>query len=279
MPKNREQLKNEYIASLDDFIAKNPKYKNLDTAKFRDLLIGLVEHESGFNPTATQGSYFGWYQTNKHDADPYKQHINAFDHLDSLFRDTISKADVQKARDKGITDAALMLKYWNQGNRVNNYIWNDRDSADGLGTKISNYGNDLTMPLDIYDYAMDNLYGDYKIKQGDNWFNLQKRVRIPGRDYATAGKDLWSMQGMSGVPYGSLRIGQQFNFGEAPIEKRTEIKPITIGQAPIGAWERNPINILTYPIQYQKGGLVYTPFNSNKKQTEEKQIGKTENRH
>lgn len=42
------------------------------------------------------------------------------------------------------------------------------DSADGLGTKISEYGNDLMMPLDTTKYAMDNLYGDYEIKEGDN---------------------------------------------------------------------------------------------------------------
>jgi hypothetical protein len=59
MPKSREQLKQEYITSLDSFISKNPTVGQLDTAKFRDFLIGLVEHESGFNPTARQGSYFG----------------------------------------------------------------------------------------------------------------------------------------------------------------------------------------------------------------------------
>jgi hypothetical protein len=36
-----------------------------------------------------------------------------------------------------------------------------------LGTKISVYGNDLTMPLDVYNYAMDNLYGEYTVKSGD----------------------------------------------------------------------------------------------------------------
>lgn len=214
MPKSREQLKQEYITSLDSFISKNPTVGQLDTAKFRDFLIGLVEHESGFNPTARQGSYFGWYQTNKLDADPYVQHMNAFNHLNGLFNNTITKEDVQRARSLGINDSALMLKYWNQGNRVNNYLWNNKDSADGLGTKISNYGNDLTMPLDVYGYAMDNLYGDYTVKQGDNWFNIQKRVRIPGRDYATGGKDLWNMQNLGGTPFGYLRIGQSFKFGK-----------------------------------------------------------------
>lgn len=214
MLKSREQLKQEYIDSLDSFISENPTIGQLDTAKFRDFLIGLVEHESGFNPTAKQGSYFGWYQTNKLDADPYAQHMNAFNHLNSLFKNTITKEDIQKARSLGINDSALMLKYWNQGNRVNNYLWNNKDSADGLGTLISKYGNDLTMPLDVYGYAMDNLYGDYTVKKGDNWFDIQKRVRIPGRNYATGGKDLWAMQKLSGIPFGSLKIGQSFKFGD-----------------------------------------------------------------
>lgn len=221
MPKSREQLKQEYITSLDSFISKNPTVGQLDTAKFRDFLIGLVERESGFNPTARQGSYFGWYQTNKLDADPYAQHMNAFNHLNGLFNNTITKEDVQRARSLGINDSALMLKYWNQGNRVNNYLWNNKDSADGLGTKISNYGNDLTMPLDVYGYAMDNLYGDYTVKQGDNWFNIQKRVRIPGRDYATGGKDLWNMQNLGGTPFGYLRIGQSFKFGDKTTNSNT----------------------------------------------------------
>jgi len=240
MPKNREQLKQEYIRSLDSFIAKNPKIGQLDTARFRDFLIGLVEHESGFNPTARQGSYFGWYQTNKLDSDPYQQHMNAFNHLNGLFRDTITKADVQKARSIGIKDASLMLKYWNQGNRVNNYIWNGKDSADGLGTKISKYGNDLTMPLDIYSYAMDNLTGNYVVKSGDNWFNLQKRVRIPGRDYATGGKDLWNMQKLAGRPYGSLRVGQKFSFGKEDTEYDTNTAIKVLPKKLISAWRRNP---------------------------------------
>lgn len=274
MPKNREQLRQEYIDSLDSFISQNPTVGQLDTAKFRDFLIGLVEHESGFNPTAKQGSYFGWYQTNKLDADPYNQHMNAFNHLNGLFNNTITKDDIQKARSLGINDSALMLKYWNQGNRVNNYLWNNKDSADGLGTLISKYGNDLTMPLDVYDYALDNIYGDYTVKEGDNWFNIQKRVRMPGRDYATAGKDLWNMQQLAGRPYGSLKIGQSFTFGEPddtlirrPIRK---IDRVTLGKYyhyPNKVENTNPDTIL-----YQHGGLVYKAFTPEDEQNKEVKI-------
>lgn len=242
MKKSRAQLKEDYIKSLDSFIESTPVVGQLDTAKFRDFLIGLVEHESGYNPTARQGSYFGWYQTNKKDADPYMQHLNAFKHLNQLFQNTITKADVAKARQMGIKDSALMLKYWNQGNFVNNYLWNNTDHADGLGTKISVYGNDLTMPLDVYNYAMDNLYGEYTVKSGDAWFNIQKKVRLPGRNYATAGKDLWDMQHLT-TPYGSIRIGQMFDFGkkednDPEYDMKTAIK--VLPENLVNAWRNNP---------------------------------------
>ena len=268
MPKSYEQLKQEYINSLDSFIAQNPTVGQLDTSKFRDFFIGLVGHESSYNPTARQGSYFGYYQTKDGNVDPYHQHLNAFNHLNGLFNNTITKEDILKARQLGINDSALMLKYWNQGNRVNNYIWNNKDSADGLGTKISVYGNDLTMPLDVYGYAMDNLYGNYTVKQGDNWFDIQKRVRIPGRNYVTAGKDLWDMQQLIGRPYGSLRIGQSFTFGDGPqerYERSTRIIDSELNnkiKALLDLSNRiNYANRTEYLTRYQKGGnLTYDPF-------------------
>lgn len=265
---NNDKLRQDYINSLDSFIADNPVVNGLDTLKFRDFLIGLVEHESSFNPNARQGSYYGWYQTDKHDSDPYKQHLNAFNHLSDLFKNTITQADIDRARKLGINDATLMLKYWNQGNRVNNYIWNNQDNQDGLGTKISEYGNDLTMPLDVYDYAMKNIYGDYTVKSGDSWFNIQKRVRIPGRDYNTAGKDLWNMQDTTGI-YGLLKPGQKFSFGDNPnvnnsILNINKIKVLSNKVNP--DWyadmiKRRDTNNLNQSLYYQKGGsLIYKEF-------------------
>lgn len=267
---NNDKLRQDYINSLDSFIADNPVVNGLDTFKFRDFLIGLVEHESSFNPNARQGSYYGWYQTNKYDSDPYKQHLNAFNHLSDLFKNTITQADIMQARKLGINDAALMLKYWNQGNRVNNYIWNNRDAQDGLGTKISEYGNDLTVPLDVYNYAMKNIYGDYTVKSGDSWFNIQKRVRIPGRDYNAAGKDLWNMQDTTGI-YGLLKPGQKFSFGDDPnvnnsILNTNKIKALSNKVNP--DWysdmiKRRDTNNLNQSLYYQNGGaLVYRGFNS-----------------
>ena len=208
-------LRNYYIQSLDKFIRDNPKINGLDTAYFRDFLIGLVDKESSYNPRAKQGSFYGWYQTKiPIGTDETTQHRKAFEHLARLFKDVISKEDVKKARSMNISDSALLLKYWNQENRVNNYLWNNKDSADGLGTRISTYGNDLKIPIDISRFAMDNLYGDYTIRGGDTFFDLQKRVRTPGRDYATGGKDLWNLMGLDPNKYGNLQIGQKLNFGE-----------------------------------------------------------------
>lgn len=243
-------LQAEYEKSLDDFIRNNPKIYGLNTSYFRDFLIELVRRESSFNPNAKQGSYYGWYQTKiPVGTDTSTQHNLAFKHLSGLFNNTISKADVQKARNLGIGDAPLLLKYWNQGNRVNNYIWNDKDSLDGLKTKISEYGNDIVTPLDIYNYAMDNLNGEYVVQSGDNWFDLQKKVRMNGRDYSAAGKDLWNMQKIKNK-YGILSIGQKLNFGETP-------KSIEVTKQ--FSWD--PENRLSLSYKYQNGGnLVYHPF-------------------
>ena len=268
MPKSAEQLKQEYVNSLDSFIEQNPTVGQLNTSDFRDFLIGLVGHESSYNPTARQGSYFGWYQTNKRDLDPYKQHMNAFNHLNYLFNNTITKDDVMKSRELGINDSALMLKYWNQGNRVNNYLWNGWDYSDGLGTKISNYGNDLESSLNVFDYAMDNLYGDYVVKNGDIWDNIQKRVRIPGRNYNTGGKDLWTAQRLNGRPFGSLKIGQSFKFGERQQAYKDEEEQLNnrkiddksnyLLELSDRVRKQQGIKYLT---NYQKGGsLVYTSF-------------------
>lgn len=255
-------LQSEYEASLDEFIKKNPSVHGLNTSDFRNFLVELVRRESSFNPKAKQGSYYGWYQTKiPVGTDTISQHNLAFRHLANLFRDTITKADVSKARDLGISDAPLLLKYWNQGNRVNNYLWNNIDSKDGLGTKISDYGNDISIPLNVYNYAMDNLTGDYTVQKGDNWFNLQKKVRTDGRDYNMAGKDLWQMQKNVGK-YGQLQIGQKLTFGKTPEVTKT-----------IG-WD--PQNKLSLNYKLQQGGLVYTPFErepvEEKKKTTKKGI-------
>lgn len=51
--------KTAYIQSLDHFISENPTIGNLNTADFRDFLVGLVGHESSYNSRAKQGSYYG----------------------------------------------------------------------------------------------------------------------------------------------------------------------------------------------------------------------------
>lgn len=240
--------KDYYIQSLDNFIKANPTINGLDTAKFRDFFIEAVGKESGWNPSARQGSFYGWYQMKNGNGSEESQHKNAYVHLARLFNNIITKADVEKARELGISDAALLLKYWNQENRVNNYLWNNKDSLDGLGTSISNYGNDLTSSIDIYDNALDNLYGDYIVKSGDNQWDLQKRIRFDGRDYSMAGRDLDYLFN------GNLKIGKTINIPEKPIINRSELGPV----------RSNPIQLWWNP-KYQSGGsLVYSAFTPNK---------------
>ena len=93
------------------------------TADFRDFLIGLVGHESGYNSKAKQGKYYGWYQTAiSSGTSEYNQHMEAFKHLNHLFKNVITKADIDRAKELGIEQAPLLLKYWNQENKVNNYL-------------------------------------------------------------------------------------------------------------------------------------------------------------
>lgn len=259
MANDNKQL---YEQSLDNFIAQNPTIGNINTADFRDFLVGLVGHESSYNSKAKQGSYYGWYQTKAPvGSSEWDQHRLAFEHLNHLFNNVITKADINRAKELGIEQAPLLLKYWNQENRVNNYLWNNKDNTDGLGTKISEYGNDLTMPLDTIKYALDNLYGDYVVKDGDNWFNIQKRVRMPGRNYTTMGRDLWDLSNR-GVPFGSLKIGQSFNFGEEPQRRGIrQLPPHLMKVYPKQRFEplHNFIEeVNPYPLSYQKGNkLVY----------------------
>ena len=245
---NGGTMEQAYIDSLDQYIKANPVVHGINTADFRDTLIEIARRESSFNPKAKQGSYYGYYQTRVPvGADSTAQHNMAFKHLSSLFRDTISKADIDKAHEMGLSDAQLLIKYWNQGNKVNNYLWNNKDSQDGLGTSISKYGNDIQAQLDMYKYAMDNLSGEYEVKNGDNWFNLQKRVRTEGRDYATAGKDLWNILGLA-KKYGALSIGQKLNFGNGYKKQPVvEYEKQSIPQLRRVTWD--PEVKLKYPVQ------------------------------
>ena len=155
-----------YIKSLDNFIKNNSKLYGINTKDFRDFFIELVGLESSYNSKTTnsKGNYGGWYATKGGaNLSEYDQHKAAFQHLAKLFKENITDLDLTTAKDKGITQAQLLAKYWNQGNRVTNYIHNNIDDSDGLGTKISEYGNNINVNMDYSRYTPEAITNPFVI--------------------------------------------------------------------------------------------------------------------
>ena len=177
------QNKQVYIKDLDKWISENPTFKGsngaiYNTADFRDVLIQLVGHESSYRPDASTGSYTGYYQIHKNENPTLNQHTRAFKHLDRLFQDNITDYDLKRAKELGINHAALLMKYWNQGNHVNNYLHHGIDHEDGAGTKISLYGNDMDADFDMTNYVNKAITDDYAlVPKGGNLWNIAKLAR------------------------------------------------------------------------------------------------------
>lgn len=175
--------KQAYIKDLDEWITKNPTFKGsngtiYNTADFRDMFIQLVGHESSYNPNASSGSYTGYYQIHKNENPNLNQHTRAFKHIDRLFQDNITDYDLKRAKELGINQAALLMKYWNQGNHVNNYLHNSIDHEDGVGTKISLYGNDMDADFDMTNYVSKAITDNYAfVPKGGNLWNIAKLAR------------------------------------------------------------------------------------------------------
>ena len=177
-----------YIKSLDNFIKNNSKLYGINTKDFRDFFIELVGLESSYNSKATnnKGDYGGWYATKGGaNLSEYDQHKAAFKHLSKLFKENITDLDLTTAKDKGITQAQLLAKYWNQGNRVTNYIHNNIDDSDGLGTKISEYGNNINVDIDYSGYTPEAITGSYVIVENNKTLpNSIVRFRGDGINYS-----------------------------------------------------------------------------------------------
>lgn len=177
-----------YIKSIDNFIKSNPKINGINTAQFRDFFIELVNLESSYNSKASnsKGPYGGWYGLkNGANLSENDQHKEAFKHLYKLFKENITDLDITAAKDKGITQAQLLAKYWNQGNRVTNYIHNNRDDSDGLGTKISEYGNNINVNLDYSGYTPEAITDPYVIVEDNKTLpNSIVRFRGDGINYS-----------------------------------------------------------------------------------------------
>lgn len=196
--------KAEYIKSLDDWIAKNPTYKGINTKDFRNYFIELVNLESSYNQNAVQGSYKGWYQLKNLGKD---QHASAFNHLSKLLKNNITDIDIKKAKELGISQAALLTKYWNQGNHATNYIHNGIDHADGLGTLLSQYGNDMITNLDFSNYVQPAITTPYTIvDKPTSMAESVSRARNNGIDYSDRENSIIDMNMSRNIKFNPDRL-------------------------------------------------------------------------
>lgn len=187
-----------YITSLDTFIKKNPKIKGISTKDFRDFFIKLVNLESSYRPHIQNkgSSYSGYYQLNiPSNTSIEGQHKKAFEHLANLFSEAITDYDINKARKMGISDAALLAKYWNQQNRITDYLHNGINSSDDLGSTAASYGNNIDIEIDLTPYVSKAITSNYHVlKKGELPANVIKVARNKDIVYSNRNSSILSYQ-------------------------------------------------------------------------------------
>lgn len=151
--------------SLQKFVASNPTLYGINTADFVDFFSELSGLEGTYNPKAGEGmtysGYYGLKDGRNYSED--EQHRRAFKHLSEIFNTKMVKEDLQKGIEKGYTPSQILAKYWNQGNRVSNYLYNNIDDTDGVGTKISDYGWNMKSNIDYSNYLKGAITDDFVI--------------------------------------------------------------------------------------------------------------------
>ena len=189
--------KEQHLKELQALAAKYPELEGISTKEFVPWLNALAGTESTYNPHARsvgkdgkKGSYVGYYQLNEkelgNDYSPDNQFKKAFKHLAGIFKNQMTKEDILQAKKKGITPMQALYKYWNQGNRVTNWLYYNQDNEDGAGTLVSKYGNNYN-PKDTYDYS--NYLRDantapyYVLKPGDSYYKATLGARNPSLVY------------------------------------------------------------------------------------------------
>lgn len=212
-PGNNDIIQSNRIAhrkSLESFVKNNPELYGLKTADFVDFLLDNATMESENNPTAKHGSMYGYYQlkglSSKSTED--EQHNAAFKHLKNLFSNVLTDADVTKAKELGISQAQLLHKVWNQERKVLNYLYQGKDNADGLGTKISEWGNNNSLEINYIPYLMKATYdNNINIKKGDTPEKILKSYRGAGLENRTFNNHVKDYQNLFGANPDKLRIG------------------------------------------------------------------------
>lgn len=167
-------------------------------------MADIARFESNYNMKAVgkksnggRSGYNGYYGLKvKENVSSDKQHIKAFEHLADLLKYNITKEDIDLASSKQISQSQLLAKYWNQGNRTTNWIYNNIDSKDGAGTKISEYGNNANSNVNIRDSVKNAITSDtYVIKPNETIADISMLVRRPNRQYVAGSDDIVGAQG------------------------------------------------------------------------------------
>ena len=201
---------------IDDWIAANPTYLNMNTADFADWLYETSGLESswgknmvGKKSDGTKSGYNGYFGLQVDPYAPFDTQIRkAFSKINQILTDQMTDYDIDVANKMGISQAQLLHKYWNQANRVTNYLHNGIDTTDGAGTRISDYGNNDKIIMDYSSLVRPAITDStYTVKKGDAFSRIQSAVRVPGRNYNSAGEDLIKLQGDK-FNSEKLRIGQ-----------------------------------------------------------------------
>lgn len=179
---------NYYITfdkAYNQWATKNPQIKlngvSINTNLLKDYIYDLAMHESSFNNNKVNGSHRGYFQiTNYRGNDPFGALIN---HMNERLT-RLTSDDIQRARSKKISDAAILAKIHNQGDNFVNWLWGGADTKDDVGTPVSQYGNDWAPNLNILSRVVTQKAlrpGQYAVLQNrQSYETYAPVVRYPG---------------------------------------------------------------------------------------------------
>ena len=202
---------------INNWVSKNPTYRGYKTKDFAEWLLETAGLEStfgknmvGLKSDGSNSGYNGYFGLEVSPDAPFDTQMRkAFDKINQILTDQMTDYDLERAAKMGISQAQLLHKYWNQGNRVTNYLHNGIDTTDGAGTRVSVYGNSDKIKMDYSKFVRPAITDStYTVKGGDVFSKIQSAVRVPNRNYNSAGDDLAALQG-SGFNKGALKVGQK----------------------------------------------------------------------
>lgn len=171
--------------AYNQWASRNPQVKlngvSVNTSDLKDYIYDLAMHESSFDNNKVNGSHRGYFQIiNYRGNDPFNaliKHMN-----ERLSRLTID--DISRARQRKISDAAILAKIHNQGDNFVNWLWGGQDTKDGVGTRVSQYGNDWAPKLNILHKVITQKAlkpGEYSILgKNQSYETIAPTVRYPG---------------------------------------------------------------------------------------------------